>query len=182
MPLKNLLHRRSLSFFAYVVLATIIGYFFLAHYTPSLGPGQQAPLENAIVSLSGAHTSFKNLHQKKILVINFWATWCPPCQEELPILSKMATEFPEAVFIGAIVDSKKEDVLALKKRFHLDYFLGFVGSESTERFQASTLPTTYIVDELGIILWAKSGALKEESFRVALKSALAHPQRTSTSH
>lgn len=172
MSLKNLLSRRSLSFLAYVVLATIIGYFFLARYTPSLELGQKAPIDEVLIGLSGERIAIKNLSHKKVTVLNFWATWCPPCQEELPILSKIASEYPEAVFIGAIVDSKKEDVLALKKRFLLDYFLGFVSAESAERFKANTLPTTYILDETGTIVWIKVGALKEESFRRALENAL----------
>lgn len=172
MPLKKLLSRRSVSFLAYVVLATIIGYFFLARYTPSLGVGQPAPLDESIIGIHGGRTSIKNLSQQKVMVLNFWATWCPPCQEELPILSKMASQYPEATFIGAIVDSKKEDVLVLKKRFVLEYYLGFVSAQSSERFQAGTLPTTYIIDKQGIIVWAKTGVLKEESFKAALESAL----------
>ena len=107
------------------------------------------------------------------MLVNFWATWCPPCQKELPILSKMAAKYKKQIsFVGAIVDSNKEDVLALKDRFSLNYQLGFVDSAVMNNWRAETLPTTYIINPSGIVVWAKNGILDQEILEAALKKAL----------
>lgn len=46
--------------------------------------------------------------KRKVIVVNFWATWCPPCLEEMPALSQLANQSPNAQFIGIGVDSESK--------------------------------------------------------------------------
>lgn len=173
MRLKSLLSSKTFSVLSYLALAAIISFFIIGRYSPSLKPGDKAPLNDRLIALAGHQFSFKSQATKKLLVVNFWATWCPPCQEELPLLSKMASKYGTDIsFVGAIVDSKKEDVLALRTRFSLSYTLGFIDGPTLLHWQAEVLPTTYIITADGKILWAKSGVLREEIFEAALINAL----------
>lgn len=173
MLVKNPMHRKILSVLSYLVIAGIISFFVIGRYSPSLKVGGLAPIDDKIQLLQGSNVTFKSLLARKVTVINFWATWCPPCQKELPIFSKLASTYSSRVnFIGAIVDSPKEDVLALKNRFSLSYPLGFVEPQTVNRWQAEVLPTTYVLDPFGSVVWAKSGALSEEALESALQRAI----------
>ncbi len=173
MLIKTLASRRIFSVLAYLAIAAVISFLVMDRYIPSLKVGDSAPTDDKIMAFSGALSSFKSLSARKVLVVNFWATWCPPCQKELPILSKLAAKYASEIsFVGASVDSNKEDVLALRAHYSLNYWLGFVDPSVVSHWQAQILPTTYIIDKSGKIVWAKSGALSEEAFESALSMAL----------
>lgn len=175
MLVKNPNSRKILSVLSYVVVAGIISFFVIGRYSPSLKVGALAPIDDKIQLLQGQSISFKNLMARKVTVINFWATWCPPCQKELPVLSKIASKYSSrANFVGAIVESPKEDVLILKNRFSLNYSLGFVEPKIISTWHAEVLPTTYVLDPMGVVVWAKSGALSEEALESALQRALSN--------
>jgi thiol-disulfide isomerase/thioredoxin len=89
----------------------------------------------------------------KILVLNFWATWCPPCVEETPSLSRFAQEFgPKGVVVlGVSVDRSEQAYKAFLNRFK-PAFLTARDSELHEKFGTFMYPETYIIDAQGKVL------------------------------
>ncbi len=173
MLLKNLSNTKILSVLSYLAMAALIAFFLVDRYVPNLQVGQRAPMDDKILSLAGIPSSFKSFSGKKVLVVNFWATWCPPCQKELPILSKIAAKYASSInFVGATVDSPKETIVAMKARYSLNYWIGAVDSSVVSNWHAQILPTTYIIDKGGAIIWAKTGALSEEALESAINMAL----------
>ncbi len=116
---------------------------------------------------------FKDIHEqivdlycfrgKKPLVINFWATWCPPCVEELPSLSELANRHSDQIFVSAISAEPQQNIIHfLKQSFpalspHLK--IAQVSKEiQLERFPDDQLPVTYIFDKQGFLKAKEVGA------------------------
>ncbi len=99
-------------------------------------------------------------HRGKIVFINFWATWCPPCRDEMPSMEKLYTEFKERDFTMLAVDLQEsaKEVRAFKERFKLNFPIlldsdGRVGSE----YGVISIPTTYLIDREGYVIGGALG-------------------------
>ena len=107
----------------------------------------------------------------RLTVVNFWATWCPPCVEEMPELSRIHEEMsPKDVkVIGLAVDSPSNVREFMKSRAFSYPLLvtGGSGSELSKKLGNSveSLPYTVLIDENGRILKQKLGRIKEEELK-----------------
>jgi len=119
-----------------------------------------APLKTSIVeSYDGKHWPL-SYFKDKVLVINFFASWCPPCIQELPDLQKLAKQFSGKVqFIGLAVDSPTQEVKALVEQFSLNYPIAQASASLMQMWGASSLPTTYLVNSTGQVVWSHQGAI-----------------------
>lgn len=97
----------------------------------------------------------------KITVINFWATWCPPCQEEMPDLDQFAKKNQQKINFYAVnlqESNEKVSEFMNKHKYNMPVLLdkdGFVAKQ----FQIAAIPTTIIVDKSGLIKHRQSGAM-----------------------
>lgn len=111
----------------------------------------------------------------KVSVINFWATWCPPCVEEMPELDELyATELkPKGIeMIGIAIDSPSA-VKAFLEKTPVKYpvvMAGFGGTELAKQLgnDQGGLPFTVILSEDGNILLKKAGRIQMETIRSTL--------------
>jgi len=154
---QTLMRRKVLSFIAYLVLALIIAYIISHRYTPSLDIGATAPLDAQLSKLN------------KPLLINFWATWCSPCEQELPIINKLSQKFNNITFVGLVIDSNKEDINFIKNKLNINYIIYETTSSTVKKWHAELLPTTYLIDSQGKIAWAHAGLIQEKELEKALK-------------
>lgn len=102
-------------------------------------------------------------YEGKVVVLNFWATWCAPCVKEMPLFMDMAEEYPDkVVFIGLSSDFKVETMqdfiakLAAKNPQALEqdnvlFSLDVDGATTRNVFQTYRLPETIIIDSEGIM-------------------------------
>ena len=97
------------------------------------------------VSLS----SLKN----KVVIINFWATWCAPCVEELPALNKLAGSFPKKLVIWAVSNERTHSIknfLMAFPDFHPNFIPASVSkSRMLSVFSVRAFPESYILDQQG---------------------------------
>ncbi|MEO9512127.1 MAG: TlpA disulfide reductase family protein [Flavobacteriaceae bacterium] len=118
----------------------------------------ETPLtEQLYEDLEGNQILLTNYKGKRIL-LNFWATWCKPCIEEMPALlrSKNILDKENYIFLLAS-DQSVEKIKAFKEKHNLDFnFIRFTGSLSQLRIYA--LPTTFIYNESGEKVDEISGA------------------------
>ena len=99
----------------------------------------------------------------KITVVNFWATWCPPCLAELPDLAAAARSQGSRVqFVGVLVDSRPEDGLRLVERLQIPYPVVLGDGRTSRAWNATALPSTYIVDADGKIAWSVRGGIDRD--------------------
>lgn len=123
----------------------------------------------------------------KVTVINFWGTWCPPCVGELPEFSEVATEYKDSVTIVAIhsVQNFKAGAVSHIKNNFSDSDIIFAADEDLgegniyfdecyETFGGNGYyPYTIIIDENGVITYAKEGALSKAALISKIEAALA---------
>ena len=114
----------------------------------------------------------------KIMVVNFWATWCPPCRKEIPDFSRVSRRFENrgVQFVGVSIDTP-ENVAPFQKEYGVPYPL-LIGSTGSLHFAgeignaAMGLPFTVILDAEGHIRHVKLGILKESELEEKLTGLL----------
>ena len=103
----------------------------------------------------------------KVVVINFWATWCGPCVEELPSLNNLAKQYKNELVVLAISDERADTIknfLMAFPDFHSNFVLANKsGKETQKMFGIKTLPETYIVNKKGILVERIIGPQKWDS-------------------
>ena len=112
------------------------------------------PVEVQLTDLKGRSVSFSEF-KGKILFVNFWATWCPPCREEMPSMEKLHARLKQKDFVILAVDLMEpaSKVEAFFQEFKLTFMAlldsnGEVGS----LFGIRSIPTTLILDKNGMII------------------------------
>jgi thiol-disulfide isomerase/thioredoxin len=114
----------------------------------------------------------------KVLVVNFWASWCPPCVEEMPTLDKLQQEFSSknVLFVGIGIDSPS-NIREFLSKTPVSYPIligGLEGSNLSKQMGNSqgALPYTILINAQGKSTSSKLGKISEEELRNAIKAAL----------
>jgi cytochrome c-type biogenesis protein len=133
-------------------------------------------------TLAGKPFRLKEL-QGQVVLLNFWATYCIPCREEIPALNALQHELqPQGLkIVGASTDDDAEGVNAYQKevaKFEYEVLLG--GSDAKVKFQQSVLPTTYLIDRQGRIRQKIIGAQDKAAWEAAVKPLLAETPATAS--
>jgi len=131
----------------------------------------------ALKDLTGADQSLAS-YKGRIVVLNFWATWCEPCKKEMPDLSAIQNDYAAlgVQVLGAAGDEAAESTKVLKfiREFKVNFPV-WVGAttEDMKRFGVGeVLPATVIVDKDGKIVWREIGIIKPEALRKELDKLL----------
>jgi peroxiredoxin len=120
---------------------------------PNLEPMKDtAPTPDfTLPSLDGKKTSLKDF-RGKVVFLNFWASWCVPCREEMPAMERLYHEFKEKNFVVLAVNVKdrKEVAAAFVKELKLTYPIAFDPEGQVGLlYGAWGLPTTYLIGPKG---------------------------------
>jgi thiol-disulfide isomerase/thioredoxin len=114
----------------------------------------------------------------KVLVLNFWATWCAPCREEIPIFVKMQEKYGAKglQFVGISIDSV-DKTSQFSTNFSINYpnLIGTIDTIEISRKAGNkqrVLPYTIILDRKGEIVATELGGLTEEKLEFIVKSLL----------
>jgi peroxiredoxin len=91
----------------------------------------------------------------KAVWINFWTTWCPPCQSEVPILRDVSERYRDRgleLIAISVQETSPADVRSYAERYRLGYTIGFDGSGAIfHEYKAYGLPTQVFIDPAGVI-------------------------------
>ncbi len=118
----------------------------------------------------------------KVVVLNFWATWCPPCKAELPDLIQLQREFGHkgAIVLGVSVDSlSPQEVQAFATKIGINYPIVIGTDGLSEQYGANIgIPITYIIDSNGLVVALNLGLLNKQAAEVMINQLLANPRST----
>lgn len=118
-----------------------------------------------LVDADGVSLNF-NAFKNKVVVVNYWATWCPPCIAEMPSFQNLYDAYKDdIVFLFVANDEQnKVDKFMKKKGYELPIY--YQVSQSPSQMSSNALPTTYIINESGEIVVEKTGAADWNSGKV----------------
>ena len=126
------------------------------------------PLALHLPDLEGQVQALDTLRGKLVLV-NFWASWCTPCITEMPSIQRLSDDMRDRGFavIGVNVGEGEPRVRAVVERLGLDFpILLDKDSAAFERLRISVLPTTYLLDGDGVVRYVGRGPLEWDSAEV----------------
>jgi thiol-disulfide isomerase/thioredoxin len=132
---------------------------------------QAQPLPASAFALKNTKGGMTRLsdYKGRVVLINFWATWCAPCQAEMPELKKLQTRYRSRglQIIGiACPPERRSVVLRTMRKFRLNYPVLSGTRVVTGRYQISdVLPVTIVVDRVGNIRARILGILEPEEFK-----------------
>ncbi len=111
----------------------------------------------------------------KVVVLNFWGTWCPPCRQELPDFVRVYNNYRNKgmEILGIAVNSKESEVKAMIAEYKITYPV-CMGDPKVESLYGGirAVPTTIIIDRKGNIVSRKIGIIREKEFEEILKQLL----------
>ena len=118
----------------------------------------EADLDIELKGINVPSTNLKTLKQDKLLFLNFWGTWCPPCREEWPGIEKLYNSKKDKVnFVLIAMQDKEEDVIAFLKKNNYTAPVYVAQSPISNNLLPKVFPTTFLLNDKGRIL------VKEES-------------------
>src|SRR5437016_4590206 len=129
--------------------------------------------------LDGAPFKLKDL-KGRVVLLNFWATWCIPCRSEIPSLSAMQKDLDSRGLsvIGVSYDDTADLIQQFQKDIPQSYQIVLGGRDVGSQLPASPLPTTYIIDRQGRIRKKIIGEQTREAFEAVIKPLLDEPNIT----
>jgi peroxiredoxin len=133
-----------------------------ADFTAKPAPVEYPAPALTLVDLRGEPHSLRE-YRGQVLLVNLWATWCPPCQAEMPNLQVFFEKYQDQGFtIVAIDDGEPADQVRSFVSEHGLTFLVWLDPtyQATERaFRTRALPSSYVIDRLGVVRLAWTGAI-----------------------
>jgi cytochrome c-type biogenesis protein len=148
---------------------------------PAKGPEQAyvpAP-DVQFTKLDGSPFRLSDL-KGRVVLLNFWATWCVPCRNEIPSLSGMQKDLDARGLsvIGVSYDDTADLVQEFQKDIPQSYQIVLGGREVGSQLPASPLPTTYIIDRQGRVREKMIGERTRAAFEAVIKPLLDEGQTT----
>jgi thiol-disulfide isomerase/thioredoxin len=142
--------------------------------TPPATVGRSAP---AATITTFDHQKIKLADLKgKVVVINFWATWCGPCKREMPMMSAFHHRYKDQGFeiFGVTTEDSVPPYMLKKLALVLSYPLALRVSGGAYPI-LNGVPTSYVIDRSGVVRYAKANAFDEQDFDALILPLLLEP-------
>lgn len=120
--------------------------------------GQPAP-DFALRSFGNENLRLSE-HLGEVVVINFWATWCGPCRQEMPLLDEIYARYRRAgmVLFSVNIDEQRDPAVEMAQTLKVSYPVLFDEHKSVSRsYQVGTMPVTVLIDREGVVRYVSEG-------------------------
>ena len=133
----------------------------------------EAAPDFSVETFEGESLSLSDL-RGQVVVLNFWASWCPPCRWEMPFFETISQEYKErdVVFLGVAMSDTIEDAQRFADAAGVTYPLALdTANEIARDYEVLGLPTTFLIDKDGLIQ-RRLGVANEATLEIFLKGQL----------
>ena len=96
----------------------------------------------------------------KVIYLDFWATWCPPCMKSMPFLNSLRNELVEQGFeiIAISVDEEPEDARKFLRQYPIDYLIAIDSTgQCPKTYDVKAMPSAYFIDRKGVVRYIHLG-------------------------
>lgn len=133
--------------------------------------GQLAP-DFTLTDLEGKTVKLSDLRGRAVL-LNFWASWCPPCRAEMPDLQEAHEQYGDDIRILAVnIQEDREVVKDFVREFGLTFTVLLDSDGSVARtYRIAAIPTSFFIDRSGIIRLRWVGALSKQALEAGIRAA-----------
>ncbi len=126
---------------------------------PSSHPLSGAPAPDFSLSARGGHTESVAAHAGKVVLVDFWATWCEPCRSSFPEYQALVARYPDRVVVlGISEDDEQNGIDRFAEETGVHFPLAWDADKAVAaRYQISGMPTLFIIDQSGLVRFVHSG-------------------------
>ena len=142
-----------------IVLLGLVAIQLVKSQQGSIQIGQEAP-DFVLTTFEGEQISSADL-KGQVILVNFWASWCNPCEDEAPDLQsawEMYEPSGEVIFLGVDWTDTDTEAREYMERFGITYPNGpDYGTRISQDYRTTGVPETYIIDQNGVLVFVKKG-------------------------
>jgi thiol-disulfide isomerase/thioredoxin len=130
-------------------------------------------IPDATLSLLGGGQQALSAYRGKPLVLNVWASWCPPCQQEMPAFQQVHESLGARVqFVGLDRADSRSDATSFARQRKITYDLLFDPDDTlAPQLGVAVMPTTLLVSANGVVVKTLAGAVSADQLTAAIKQA-----------
>ncbi len=173
---KKSWQRTIFSILSIVLLISLVGFLSWGLNKTQRGPIDQGMAPDfSLTSFDGQTLTLSEL-RGQVIVLNFWASWCPPCREEAPYLEQTWREYQDkgVVFIGVDYVDTEPEALAYLTEFNITYFNGpDIKTRISQAYNIQGVPETYFIAKNGEVRDVHIGPLYPPSLEQIINELLA---------
>jgi len=111
----------------------------------------------------------------KVVVLDFWATWCGPCKKEIPSFEALEKKYGDQglVIVGVAVEGDERPVRKYAREIGINYTVGLSNDQIYAAFgQPDTIPSTYLIDKMGVVRDYKVGPITPAAYEKKITALL----------
>lgn len=140
--------------------AALAAALFASFRADAVSPAAAAP-DFTLRSMQGANLRLKE-HRGQVVMVNFWATWCGPCREEMPHLNRLYEKYRSSGFVvlAVNVDDDSRNAAAMASKLGLKFPVLFDAGKSVSKlYDLKAMPSTVMIDRDGRVRFLHRGYL-----------------------
>ena len=173
--------RRFIGWLGYLVVMAVMLFFFAPESWWQFGVSPIQERKNAanftLAEIGGGEWNFAE-QRGKVVVVNYWATWCPPCRVETPGLVNLANEYKSrgVEVVGVTMDENLSDVPPFVEKYQIKYPVLAPGNDPHLSPDGMALPTTFLYDKNGRLAKKYTGIVLESTLKSDVEILLSENQ------